>query len=223
MDNTGIQGLNLSDIGLHDVIQSEHKKAQRDEFLQLFVAQLRNQNPLDPKDGSEYLAQLAQFSTVEGIKNMEQSFAEIADSLNSSQSLQASSMVGRKVEVNSQVGILSDGESITGSIQLPAGVSHLAMEVYNEAGEIVNTYQLNAPSKGDIPFAWDGKNDKGKTLAPGVYGFRAYGMLNGEQVQFDTYIASNVDSVTIHKDGQPLTLNVSGFGKVSIQDVRTIS
>src|SRR5471030_2845223 len=97
-ESSGIQGVNLSEIGLHSPIDLGKGKTEKNEFLQLFVAQLKNKNPLEPQDGSDFLGQLAQFSTVEGIKNMESAFNKIADSLNSTQALQATSLVGKKVQ-----------------------------------------------------------------------------------------------------------------------------
>lgn len=61
----GLQGVNLSDIGTRYPLKPEKDKSEKNEFLQLFVTQLRNQNPLEPRDGAEYLGQLAQFSTLE--------------------------------------------------------------------------------------------------------------------------------------------------------------
>ncbi len=223
-DTGGLQGINLQDIGLKSPITVDNKdKTEKNEFLQLFVAQLKNQNPLEPQDGSDFLGQLAQFSTVEGIKNMESAFNKIADSLNSSQAMQATSLVGKKVQVKTDTGLHFPGNQIAGSIEVPRAVNDLVLEVQNEVGQVVKTYQLNAQSKGDLPFNWDGTDENGNALPGGAYRFVAKAHVDGVLNQFDTYIASNVDSVTINKNGQPLTLNVSGFGKVSINDIKTIS
>lgn len=221
-ENSGIQGANLSEIGLHSPVKIAKQEEQKNEFLQLFVAQLKNQNPLEPQNGADFLAQLAQFSTVEGIKNMEQTFNKIADSMNSNQAMQASNLVGKKVHVKTGSSIFQ-GDKITGAINLPKAVDNMSLEVYNEVGELVKTYNLNGRTKGDVAFSWDGLDEQGNAVAPGVYHFVAKATMDGKGTQLDTYIASNVDSVTINKDGQPPTLNVFGFGKVSMSDIKTIS
>lgn len=222
-DTGGIQGLNLQELGLRSPVTVEKDKTEKNEFLQLFVAQLKNQNPLEPQDGADFLAQLAQFSTVEGIKNMETAFNRIADSLNSSQAMQATNLVGKKVHVRTDVGLHLPGNKITGSIELPRAVNDLVLEVQDETGRVVNSYDLNAQSKGDLAFGWDGMDSNGNAVPSGVYRFVAKAHVDGVLNQFDTYIAANVDSVTINKNGQPMTLNVSGFGKVSVNDIKTIS
>ncbi len=222
-DISGMQGVNLSEIGLHSPIDLEKGKTEKNEFLQLFVAQLKNQNPLEPQDGSDFLGQLAQFSTVEGIKNMESAFNKIADSLNSTQALQATSLVGKKVQVRTDASAHVEGGKVSGAIELPRAVGDLTLDVYNEVGQLVKSYNLNAREKGDLAFTWDGLDENGQAMPSGVYRFEAKGTIEGKSTEFETFIASNVDSVTINKNGQPMTLNVSGFGKVSMNDIKTIS
>lgn len=222
-DNSSINGIDLSSIGLHGPLKTQNDKTEKDEFLQLFIAQLRNQNPLEPQDGSDFLAQLAQFSTVEGIKNMEGSFNRIADSLNSNQALNASQLVGKKVHVRTDVGLYAQGDKIAGAIEIPKPVSDLTLEVRNEAGQLIKTYQYNAREKGDFAFYWDGLDEQGNGLPEGAYYFTARATVDGQVSQLNTYLASNVDSVTINKNGQPMTLNVSGYGKISLSDIKTIS
>ncbi len=154
---------------------------------------------------------------------METAFNKIADSLNSTQALQATSLVGKKVQVRTDAGIYMEGNKVSGAIEVPSGVHDVDLNVYNEVGELVKTYHLNAREKGDLAFAWDGLDEGGNPMSSGVYRFEAVGTENGQRKQFETFIASNVDSVTINKNGEPMTLNVSGFGKVSMNDIKTIS
>ncbi|OJV86609.1 MAG: hypothetical protein BGO43_11225 [Gammaproteobacteria bacterium 39-13] len=72
-------------------------------------------------------------------------------------------------------------------------------------------------------FIWDGLDENGMAVPSGVYQFIAKATIDGKGTQLDTYIASNVDSVTVNKNGLPPTLNVSGYGKISMNDIKTIS
>jgi flagellar basal-body rod modification protein FlgD len=222
-DIGGLQGINLSDIGLNTPLTAEKDKSEKNEFLQLFVTQLRNQNPLEPRDGAEYLGQLAQFSTLEGIRNMETAFNKIANTLNSNQALQASSLVGKNVGDKTDSGLYLQGSKVNGNIDVPAHVANLELEIRNEFGELVKTIKMNAVERGDLAFSWDGLDDNGNAQPSGVYRFAAKAAVQGQETQLETYLSANVDSVTINKNGQPVTLNVSGYGKVSMEDIRTIS
>lgn len=219
----GLQGINLSDIGLRTPLKAEKDKSEKNEFLQLFVTQLRNQNPLEPRDGAEYLGQLAQFSTLEGIRNMETAFNKIASSLNSNQALQASSLVGKNVDVKTDNGLYVQGMNVKGSIDVPPFASSVQMEIRNEQGEVVKTVKMDSASKGELAFVWDGLDDNGNPQPTGVYKFIAKANVHGQETNIDTYLSANVDSVTINNNGQPVTLNVSGYGKISIDDIKTIS
>lgn len=219
----GLQGINLSDIGLRTPLKAEKDKSEKNEFLQLFVTQLRNQNPLEPRDGAEYLGQLAQFSTLEGIRNMETAFNKIASSLNSNQALQASSLVGKNVDVKTDNGLYVQGMNVKGSIEVPPFASSVQMEIRNEQGEVVKTVKMDSAEKGEVAFVWDGLDDNGNPQPTGVYKFIAKANVHGQETNIDTYLSANVDSVTINKNGQPVTLNVSGYGKISMDDIKTIS
>lgn len=219
----GLQGINLSEIGLNTPLKAEKDKSEKNEFLQLFVTQLRNQNPLEPRDGAEYLGQLAQFSTLEGIRNMETAFNKIANSLNSNQALQASSLVGKNVDVKTDNALYLQGNNVKGSIDIPAYATNVHMEIVNEQGEVIKTVKMDAVDKGEMAFIWDGLDENGNAQPSGVYRFVAKANVHGQETPIDTYLSANVDSVTINKNGQPVTLNVSGYGKISMDDIKTIS
>jgi flagellar basal-body rod modification protein FlgD len=154
---------------------------------------------------------------------MENAFKKIAEGFNSNQALQASQLVGKKVNVRAEAAPYMPGEKISGSIDLTQAASDLTLEVINQAGQLIKTYELNGNQKGDISFAWDGLDQEGNALPAGIYYFNAKATINNQLTQLETYIASNVDSVTVNKNGQPITLNVSGYGKVSLNDIKTIS
>ena len=91
----------------------------KDQFLQLLVAQMNNQDPLSPQENGEFIAQLAQFSTVEGIDNLNGSMESLLSGYQSSQALQASSMVGRTVIVPTDQAVVDTSAGLEGSRRLP--------------------------------------------------------------------------------------------------------
>ena len=107
----------------------------KDAFLQLLVTQLKNQNPLDPQDNSAFVAQLAQFSSLEGITTLNTSVNNISGSFKSSQALQASSLVGRSVVVQTGSAYVDTTKSMTGSVVVPTSVASSTVTVTDKDGK----------------------------------------------------------------------------------------
>lgn len=224
MSTNAIPSVSFSDIGLNaPATDKKEKSDDSTDFLELFVAQLKNQNPLEPQDSSEFLAQLAQFSTVEGIKNMEGSLNEMVNSLNSSQTLQATSLVGKQVEVKTNSANLTNGQAVRGSVEASSTVSNIILDIVNGQGEVVRSFEFDEQASGDVGFTWDGLDQNGEAVSPGAYELAARGNIAGQEVQLDTYVATSVDSVSINKNGEPIVVNVNGFGQVSLNDIKSIS
>lgn len=154
---------------------------------------------------------------------METAFNKITNSLNSNQALQASSLVGKNVDVKTDNGLYLQGNNVKGTIDVLTYATNVQMEIRNEQGEVIKTVKMNNVDKGELAFTWDGLDDSGNAQPSGVYRFIAKADVSGQETQIDTYLSANVDSVTINKNGQPVTLNVSGYGKISMDDIKTIS
>ena len=216
----------LGDITVQDKFRSEAKGKElgQDVFLELMVTQMRNQNPLDPQKNSEFVAQLAQFSSVEGLdklnKTMDSFVGSFENSLQSNQALQASAMVGRFVKVNSETSYLGTDGLIAGTIDVPQSTDDLKIKIYNDKGELVAEELLGEATAGPMDFVWDGTSGEQK-LPAGNYTFEAYGNFGGDDVQLNTALSHNVDSVSVGANGA-VSLNVAGVGAVPIAAVREI-
>ena len=192
----------------------------KNEFLELLVAQLNNQNPLEPQENGEFIGQLAQFSTVEGVEKLNSSMETILSGYHSSQALQASSLVGRKVIVPTDKAVVDTSETFKASLVLPTSSSNVYINVYDEAGSVVNRINMGHQEAGNISFMWDGKNADGETVPPGTYKFEAQATYNGETKGLYTLLPANVDSVTL--GGNELLLNLAGLGSVPLSNVQVI-
>ena len=192
------------------------------DFLNLMLAQLKNQDPTKPMDSSAFLGQLAQFSAVSGISDLQKSFSGFASSMNSSQSLQAAALVGRTVLAPGGSAMLNSGGSINGAVDLPASAGEVTVNVYDTSGQLIRRVPLGAQPAGLSVFHWDGLTDKGAAAAPGVYVISASALLNGKNEAVDTLVADKVSSVNIGANGSGLTLNLSGLGSVDFSTVREI-
>jgi flagellar basal-body rod modification protein FlgD len=194
----------------------------KDSFLQLLVTQMQNQNPLDPQDNSEFVAQLAQFSSLETMQNLSTSVDAIGGMYQSSQALQASSLVGRSVIVDSGSTNVDTTKGMTGQVVLPSTSTVTSVNVYDSTGTIVRTIDLGEQKAGNASFTWDGKDEAGQTLATGNYSFKASGSLDGTNTGLTTYLPATVTSVTMGSAGTSMTLNLANGENIALSKVQQI-
>lgn len=161
---TDVTGAGTSQGVLDQYAQSEKKVEKSNElgkndFLKLLVAQMNNQNPLEPQDNTEFVAQLAQFSSVEGIDNLNNTVDDMATELRSSQALQASSLVGQSVVVpGNEYGFLQSGDLIASYSDVPATTSNVRLQIKDNTGQTLETIDLGYHDKGAMSLRWDGAN-----------------------------------------------------------------
>lgn len=194
----------------------------KNEFLNLLVAQLNNQDPLSPQDNGEFIAQLAQFSTVEGVDKLNTSMESMLSGYQSSQALQASSLVGRKVIIPTDKAVVDTSETFKASLVLPATSGNVYVNVYDSAGSSVSRVNLGQQEAGNVSFMWDGKDASGNTLPPGTYKFEAQATYGTETKALYTMLPANVDSVTLGQNGGELMLNLAGLGSIGLSKVQVI-
>lgn len=199
----------------------KEQKLGQEAFLELMLAQLKNQDPLKPMENGEFLGQIAQFSTVTGIQELQESFSSFSSSLTSNQALQASSLVGRSVVIKSDKGVLNE-TGLTGSVDLPTRTDELKVGIYDSAGQLVRELSAEQQAAGLIPFTWNGQDENGNAVSQGVYTIKATARVAGEPLALDTYTDARVSSVTLGSAGEGLSLNVEGLGSLQLADVKQI-
>ncbi len=192
------------------------------EFLALMTAQLQYQDPLKPMENGDFLGQMAQFGTVSGINDLNATFNNLSASFQSNQALQASTLVGRRVLVPSQTGILNDGASLMGSVELAQPASKLVITIKNSAGQLVNRQEMGLQQAGLIDFEWNGLDADGNSLPSGEYQISAEVYRGTEVSSGSMFTVVDVESVTLGVGGQDLTLSVSGLGDIDMGQVRKI-
>ena len=196
----------------------------KDAFLQLLVTQLKNQNPLSPQDNGAFVAQLAQFSSLEGINTLNDSVNAISSNFSSSQALQASSLVGRSIITQTDKALVDTSKSMTGSVAVTAATGNVSVKITDANGNVVRTLDMGAQSAGSADFIWDGKNDAGEVASAGTYTFTATTKNDaGESVALVTSLPATVTSVTLSKTGGEMVLNLAGgMGSVKLSQIQTI-
>ncbi|MGB5326605.1 MAG: flagellar hook assembly protein FlgD [Gammaproteobacteria bacterium] len=205
-----------------DTRTKDNDELGQTEFLELMTAQLTYQDPLKPMENGDFLGQMAQFGTVSGISELNNTFSNLSESFQSNQALRASTLVGRRVMVPSSNGYLASGESLQGSVELAQPASKVVITIENQAGQIVNRQELGVQQAGLIDFAWNGMDTSGNPLPTGEYRIAAEVYRGNEVSAGQMYTVVDVESVTLGVGGQDLTLSVSGLGDIDMGQVRKI-
>lgn len=215
-------GLNAVDTGAGTAARTIKKELNQEDFLKLLTTQLQNQDPLKPLDNNEFIAQMAQFSSVESLQNLQSSFAGLANAMTSNQALQASALVGRSVLVESTSAYMGVTGGISGTITVPGEASNVTVTIQDASGATVRTQNVGLLAQGEQPFGWDGSDGSGNALPPGNYKIIVAGQVNGKTETFATQFYARVDSVSLGRNGEGITLNLAGMGRVPLAQVHQI-
>jgi flagellar basal-body rod modification protein FlgD len=223
----------LNDLSIRHKTEGKPKDNElgQDAFLKLMITQMENQDPLSPQENTEFIAQLAQFSSVESLDKLNNKFSDFSSNFVANQALQASSLVGRSVTVPGNTALLRANEVVSASVDVPSSTSDLQVNIYNQSGSLVEKIPVGAQAAGEMSMRWDGMNvevngqlldwssSHEAGLPPGEYRLEVTASIDGEPTQLDTAVSANVNSVTVGTNGQ-LTLNLAGMGAVSLADVK---
>lgn len=193
-----------------------------DQFLTIMTTQLQNQDPLEPMDNGDFLGQIAQFGTVTGIENLNESFSDFSNAITNGQALQAGGLVGRTVLAPVDTGYLEVGGSLRGRIDLDSGASAVEVTITDAFGQQVRSLNLGPRSSGQLEFTWDGINDFGDYAMPGNYRVSVTATRGQDNEVLQTQLYNRVDSVTMGNGSNGLTLNLAGSGQLPFALVTAI-
>lgn len=143
------------------------------DFMRLLIAQFQAQNPLEPLGNTEFIGQLAQFSVVSGVQQLDASFKGFADQLTGDQVLQGSSLLGKPVQRISDQIRFDGTEPPAFAVDVPAGTAKLEVDIFNASGVRVAQLVQNAPPAGELRRAWDGRLPDGSLAPVGRYTLQA--------------------------------------------------
>jgi len=222
---SGINPTDYANIGLttHTENQREIKKELgQADFLALLTTQLANQDPLSPTDSKEFISQMSQFASLDAEQTMVSQLTEMASSLTSNQALQASALVGRNVLIEGNESYLMDESVIAGQLNLDATTTNIRFDIKDQSGQVVRSIAVGTQEAGDLDFIWDGNNDAGERMPPGLYTVAAYGQVGGASEQLRTSVVARVESVNLGGADGRILLNLAGLGQIEFNDVKEI-
>ncbi len=214
----------LSNAGLAAPQQQQSRSdLGQEDFLTLMITQFQNQDPFEPMDNGDFLGQLAQFSTVNGIESLNDSFSGLSGSLLDEQALQASNLVGRSVLAVSDQGYYDGDASLEGAVELGASVNNVQIDITDASGELVRRLDLGQQASGLVNFGWDGRNADGKAMPPGAYRVSARVTSGALTENVPTLIRADIESVTLGQFGGQMSLNLDGGAKLSLAQIYQIT
>ncbi len=210
--------------------ETDSVQADTDKFMTMLVTQLKNQDPLSPMDNAQMTSQLAQLQTVTGVNKLNTTLESLKTSYQSTESLQATQLIGNGVLVEGEGILLHKSQAILGvELETPADKVQVVV-VDPKTGKDVASLELGEQDAGIIPIAWDGVPDATKVdadgkpivLPDGAYTFRVIASRGGEVIKdAKTLSFDSVASVTTGgKDG--VKLNLPGKGAVSLSDIKQV-
>lgn len=141
----------------------------KDDFLKLFITQMKNQDPLSPMDSTEFLGQLAQLTQVEQAYNTNSNLESLITAFSSSNSFNAVSFLGTTIHAYGDQVALVEGAQPTLTYDLSKGATGVTVQIFDSAGQLVRTITGGAASAGTNSLVWDGKGNNGKVIPAGTY------------------------------------------------------
>lgn len=186
------------------VYNSSESVLGTDSFLQLLVAELQNQDPLDPQSSTEFISQLAQLSTVEQLDNVNNNLGVIQLYQNALNNATAVGYIGKMVQANGHaVEVTTAGDDTQLDFTLTENAADVSVDIYDSSGQLVRTIDAGELGAGEHSIDWDGTNGSGDDVAPGVYTFevKAYDA-DGNQLETSAIVEGVVTGVQF-KNGIP--------------------
>ena len=196
--------------------EKSKETASADRFLKLLVAQMQNQDPLNPMDNAQVTSQMAQINTVSGIEKLNGTVASLSSQFTRLQTLQGASLVGRDVIVPGQQFDIAEGMG-QGGFQLSSAADAVTVEVLNGAGRVVDTLKLGAQSAGMHSFDW--KVPEGATDAS--YTFRVAAKSGTTTLSTVALMRDRVGAVSL--DGEQMKLELQKSGSVAYDQVKAFN
>lgn len=196
---------------LNGQANTTNKELDRDAFLKLLTTQMQAQDPLNPMDNTEFVAQLSQFTSLERLESISQSMNTLAMSTSSNTSAQMVSFIGKQVTIARPDITLGEGGTHTPTeIELAADASEVTVSIKDADGKIVRTVEMGRSESGPHAFAWDGLADDGAPLEPGTYTLSVNALNEeGERVNAQVSTRRKVNGVSF-EGGLP-RLDVDGL------------
>ena len=218
---SGISGLPAYVDSTSTKATTEQGKLGRDDFLKLFLAQMNHQDPLNPMDTSQFSSQLAQFSTLEQLYNVNDNLQSIESIQKGDSKYQTLDMIGKEVQAESDTLVLNNGNAAKGAFNLEQPAECM-VHILDDNGNSIRDIYLGVLDSGNHDFEWDGFENNGTLHTSGQYTYSVSAMSNsGKTVSTDKYIKGTVTGVNLNGDDPVIYINDTPLSMSQIVNVST--
>lgn len=188
--------------------QADNSVMGKDDFLTLLVAQLQHQDPLNPSESTEFTAQLAQFSSLEQLQNVNANLAGFEVYQATLNNIQSSGFIGKTVTASGSLIGLNQGVADPVRFDLAGDAASVYIQIYDQYGSFVTDIPAGAMSAGEQQVTWDGRNANGTTVADGPYSFNVMAVdLEGSVVPVASYTTGVVTGIDYKTGSTNLVIN----------------
>lgn len=196
-----IVGLNQVTSSASEIVNSQNDVMGKNDFLQLLVVQLQEQDPLNPMDSTEFTAQLAQFSSLEQLQNVNTNLEAISTSQSVLTNSQAVGFIGNTVTAIGNSVSVEEGASTPLQIDLENDAAEVYITLSDQQGTFVRDLSIGGLSSGTNTVAWDGLDYQGVAVEDGVYTYSVSALdSSGKSISTTQYVSGIVTGVNF-KDG----------------------
>jgi len=189
----------------------------QEDFLKLMTTQLQNQDPFAPMDNGDFIAQMAQFSTVTGITEINNNLTNLGSKLEPNRVATAAQFLGHSVLVPGQVVSPDDKGEIHGVVDLPSYANDVGITFTNPSGEIVHTINLGSNDGGLIGFSWKDIPDEIKNNSTRLT-IQAYAGNGQASDEISTAVYNKVIAASAPKNSEDVLLETKDYGEISAND-----
>ena len=220
MDIASISGISMVEEP-NAYAEANAQEVDRDAFIKMFLAQMQNQDPLNPMDGQEFAAQLAQFSSLEQLYNVNESLEGLAALQEDQSRFDVLGLIGKDILAEGDQISLGPEGAAGGGFELAAN-SACSVVITDRTGTAVRHLSLGCLEAGQHEFAWDGENDSGTALPEGAYTFSVTAVTaSGETATATPRIVGQVDRVNLEGGASTLYVGEVPVELSAILDIRS--
>ncbi len=218
-----VSPLNAVDTGLNNIKKYDPNSDYmgKETFLKLLVAQLENQDPLSPMDNLEFTSQLAQFSSLEQLTDINKNIEALQAYQSATNNAQAVSLIDKVITASGNSINVNNGTADEIMFELEGNAAGIIVSIYDSADNLINIIRGGNQNAGMNKVAWDGTDNAGRAAPDGLYTFEVLAAdVNQDPVEVKTFLTGTVDRV-IFKNNTPYLL--TGNSEVPLENVVSVS
>lgn len=207
-----VNGVSSTTSSIAQYTTTSNDTLDKDAFLQLMIAQLQNQDPLEPLDGTDYSAQLAQFSSLEQLNNINETLNLSLDAnyllTQSINNTMTAGLIGKEVKIAGDTVTYEGQDETTIGFELPSQAHDVTVKIYNSNGTLVKTFDDLDTSVGEYKLSWDFTDDSGKGISAGDYTVEIEATNQSlEDMEVAQYFVGQIAGVRFSSDGTAIVVN----------------